>query len=205
MPPISSNPERGRSEDAALVARARAGDGAAFDALVGRYQDRVFNMALRMRHHREDALDTAQEIFLPVYRSIARFEEKARFSTWLYRIVVNRCRDELRRRGTVKHTRPRSLDARRPGDEERNPEPASPAASPADHAAARELEGHVEAAVAALPGEAREVLLLRDAEDLSYEEIADVLGVPVGTVRSRLNRARVLVRDRIQPILGEGA
>ncbi len=100
--PISSKSVPDPERDAALVAQARTGDPAAFDALVVRYQDRVYNMAFRMLGHREDALDVAQEIFLTVYRSLARFQAKARFSTWLYRVTVNRCRDELRRRGTVK-------------------------------------------------------------------------------------------------------
>ena len=186
------------------MARARSGDGAAFDALVGRYQDRVFNMALRMLRHREDALDVSQEIFLTVYRALGRFEAKARFSTWLYRVVVNRCRDEIRRRGTVKHTRPHSLDARRDADEERTGEPAAREPSPADGLAARETQARVEEAIAELPEDAREVLLLRDTEDLPYDRIAEILDVPVGTVRSRLNRARTLLRERLQPILEEG-
>ena len=122
--PNSSNPE----PDQALIERARGGDREAFDALVVRYQDQVYNMSLRMLGNREDALDCAQEIFLTVYRSLERFEARAKFSTWLYRVTVNRCRDELRRRGMVKHTRPLSLDARR-GDED-NPAPDPPAREP---------------------------------------------------------------------------
>ncbi|MFI5403761.1 MAG: RNA polymerase sigma factor, partial [Planctomycetota bacterium] len=119
-------------------------------------------------------------------------------STWLYRVTVNRCRDELRRRATVKHTRPRPLGGPDPDDPPADP-PAR-AASPEDAAVSRESLALVAAAVAALPEESREALVLRDVEGLSYEEIAAALEVPVGTVRSRLHRARSLLRDRLREV-----
>ena len=201
-PPISSNPEPDAQADAALIARARSGDRTAFDELIVRYQDRVYSMALRMLGHREDALDVAQEVLVTVFKTLERFEEKARFSTWLYRVTINRCRDELRRRGTVKHTRPASLDTLTRSDDEGRPaDPPAREASPAESAVARETQEFVAQAIGELPDDAREVLVMRDVEDLSYEEIAGVLEIPVGTVRSRLNRARTLLRDRIRPIL----
>ena len=198
--PITSNktePEPG--SDGALVSQARSGDAAAFDALILRHQDRVYNMAYRMLGNREDALDLSQEVFLTVFRSLGRFEAKARFSTWLYRVTVNRCRDELRRRGSVKHTRPHSLDVVRDGESPR--EIASNVPPPPEEAVGREMRQRVEEAIADLPGDAREVLVLRDREDLSYEEIAEILEIPLGTVRSRLNRARTLLKDELRPIL----
>jgi RNA polymerase sigma-70 factor (ECF subfamily) len=201
-PSISSNPEPDAQTDALLVAQARAGDRSSFDALILRHQDRVYNMAFRMLGHREDALDVAQEIFVTIFRSLDRFEEKARFSTWLYRVTVNRCRDELRRRTTVKHTRPRSLEASTARDPDgRADDPPAGGASPLEGAVAHETEELVAGAIRELPEDAREVLVMRDVEDLSYTEIADVLEIPVGTVRSRLNRARTLLRERIRPIL----
>ena len=191
--------------DAELVARARRGDREAFDELVLRYQDRVYAMAQRMLGNRDDALDTAQEIFLSVYRGLDRFEGASRFSTWLYRVTVNRCRDELRRRATVKHTRPASLHAAADRDDAAQPEPASTNPGPEERAIGREAAALLEQAIGELPEDAREVLLLRDVEDLAYDDIAAVLEVPVGTVRSRLNRARTLLRDRIRPILEGGA
>lgn len=194
-PRNSSNTEADPARDAGLVARARDGDRAAFDELVKRHEDRVYNMALRMLGNPDDALDLAQEVFLSAYRALKGFESKSLFSTWIYRVTVNRCRDELRRRSTVKHTRPRPLAA----DADDPPmDPPSRAASPAEAAIARESEALVAAAVAALPEEAREALVLRDVEGLAYEEIAEVLEVPVGTVRSRLHRARCLLRDRLR-------
>ncbi len=182
-------------DDETLVAQARRGDTAAFDDLVIRYQDRVFNMSFRMLGNREDALDVSQEVFITVFKNLERFQERSRFGTWLYRITVNKCRDELRRRGSVKHTRPASLDA---GDKEPS---AGVAAGPVAQASARELEALLEQAIAALPVDLREVMLLRDTQDLSYEEIAGIVDVPVGTVRSRLNRARALLKERLAPTL----
>jgi RNA polymerase sigma-70 factor (ECF subfamily) len=193
----SSKAEADPARDAELVARARGGDRAAFDELVLRHEDRVFNMALRMLGNADDALDLAQEVFLSAYRALKGFESKALFSTWLYRVTVNRCRDEMRRRATVKHTRPRPLGALRDADDPPE-DPEARAASPVDAAVARESHGIVAAAVAALPDDAREALVLRDVEGLAYEEIAEILDVPVGTVRSRLHRARSLVRERLR-------
>ncbi len=197
--PISSNP--GEPTDEELVARARGGDRGDFDSLIGRFQDRVYNMAYRLLRDREDALDAAQEVFLSVFRGLADFADKARFSTWLYRVTINRCRDELRRRGTVKHTRPHSLHALRDEDDRPlDPEAATP--GPDALAQARETEAQVAGILAGLPDEAREVLVLRDTDGLAYDEIAAILGVPIGTVRSRLNRARQLFRERLAPVLG---
>jgi RNA polymerase sigma-70 factor (ECF subfamily) len=193
----ASKTEADPAGDADLVARARGGDRGAFDELVLRHEDRVFNMAFRMLGNADDALDLAQEVFLSAYRALGSFEGKALFSTWLYRVTVNRCRDEMRRRATVKHTRPLPLSAARDGDDPAGDPPAR-AASPADAAAVRESHALVAAAVAALPDDAREALVLRDVEGLSYEEIAEILGVPVGTVRSRLHRARAIVRERLR-------
>ena len=197
---IPSKSEHDQGAEPALIARARAGDAQAFDALVLEYQDRVFNMCYRMLANRDDALDVAQEVFLTVFRSIRRFEARARFSTWLYRITVNRCRDELRRRGSVKHTRPHSLSA-----SEDPIEPSGHEPSPDEQASARELQALVERCIDELPGDVREVLVLRDTQDLPYEDIASVLEIPVGTVRSRLNRARTLLKERLAPILEAGS
>jgi RNA polymerase sigma-70 factor (ECF subfamily) len=201
-PPSSSNTEADPAADAALVARARDGDRGAFDELVLRHEDRVYNMALRMLGNPDDALDVAQEVFLSAYRALKGFEMKSLFSTWLYRVTVNRCRDEMRRRATVKHTRPRPLGG--PGPDDPPEDPPARASSPDDAAVARESAAIVAAAVAALPDEAREALVLRDMEGLAYEEIAAVLDVPVGTVRSRLHRARGLLRDRLREAGVEG-
>jgi RNA polymerase sigma-70 factor (ECF subfamily) len=199
---ISSNPEPDADLDRALVARARAGDTEALDALVAGHQDRVFSLACRMLGDREDALDVCQEVFLTVFQNLGRFEERARFSTWLYRVAVNRCRDELRRRGTVKHTRPLSLDRPRGEDDERNPgpQPVADGPRPEQRVESRERRAEIEDAVGALPDDLREVVVLRDLQQLSYEELAALLGIPIGTVRSRLHRAREVLRERLRPL-----
>jgi RNA polymerase sigma-70 factor (ECF subfamily) len=197
-----SNPSNpgDQGSDEPLVARARAGDGEAFEALVLKYKDRVFSMCARMLGNRTDADDVTQEVFVTLFRNIERFEERARFSTWLYRITMTRCWDELRRRKTVKHTRPQSLDA-----DEGPGEPAGREVGPEEGARLKELEALVERSVAELPEDAREVLLLRDNQELSYEEIAEIVEIPVGTVRSRLNRARKLLMEKLGPALETGA
>jgi RNA polymerase sigma-70 factor (ECF subfamily) len=182
------------------VARARAGDPTAFDDLVLRFQDRVYNMSYRILGNREDALDISQEVFLTAFRALERFESRSSFGTWIYRVTVNRCRDELRRRGSRKHARPYSLDAAE--EDGRALEPRSKDPAPAERAATAETQAFVARAIGELPEDAREVLVLRDTEDLSYDEIAEALEIPVGTVRSRLNRARTLLRERLRPILG---
>ncbi|MEM8885228.1 MAG: sigma-70 family RNA polymerase sigma factor, partial [Planctomycetota bacterium] len=121
--------------DEQLLERARGGDREAFADLVRRYETPVYSMSFRMLSHREDARDLAQEIFLTVYQSLERFRGEAQFKTWLYRVTVNRCRDELRKRKTVKHTQPASLASLAPDEEGRVPEP--PGREPSPEAAAR--------------------------------------------------------------------
>lgn len=195
-------PVGGGRDDRELVAAAKGGERSAFDELVVRHQDKVFNMSYRILGDREEALDCSQEIFLSAYRGLQRFDDKARFGTWLYRITVNRCRDQIRRRGFRKYTRPISLDAAGPDQEsEGGLEPAARESTPLERASTDERTRLVNAALQELPGDAREILLLRDLQGLSYEEVAEILEVPIGTVRSRLSRARGLLRERLLPIL----
>jgi RNA polymerase sigma-70 factor (ECF subfamily) len=191
--------------DHALIEGCRRGDGSAFDALVRRHEQRVHRLAVRMLHDADAALDAAQEAFVKAWRALPRFEGQARFSTWMTRIVINQCRNELRRRRTLKHGTPASLDV--PAADGDEPVGASvPASGPEawESASGRESARAVEAALARLDDEAREVIVLRDAEDLSYEEVAEILDVPVGTVRSRLHRARAELRRRVGPRVENG-
>jgi RNA polymerase sigma-70 factor, ECF subfamily len=172
-----ADPER----DEALVRRAVAGDRAAFTELVRRHERRMFAVAVRMLGREEDALDATQDAFLTVYRKLEQFRGESAFSTWLHRITVNACYDVLRKR------------ARQPmlhlaTDDDREHEPGPPVE---DHAAA--VAGGLDAqrALEQLPPDFRAVLVLADVQDLSYEEVAEILGVPIGTVRSRLHRGRL--------------
>jgi len=196
----------GRPSEAALtddqaILQARRGDHAAFRVLVERYQGRAYRLALRVLRDEEQARDAVQEAFLKVYSSLDRFEGRSSFYTWLYRLVLNLCldmkrRDRSDRRGRWVEARPleeggapfeAALEA---GGEDERPGP--------DLALERlELRQQVAKAIDTLPDDARETLLLREVEGLSYQEIATTLGIPKGTVMSRLHYAR----KRVQRLL----
>jgi RNA polymerase sigma-70 factor, ECF subfamily len=174
-----------------LLARLRAGDDAAFEALVATYQHRVFAIALRMLGSRAEAEDAAQEVFLRVHRSIRGFRGDAKLSTWLHAITSRLC---LSRLGT---------GARRHRHDDDDALQHLPAGDP-DAAARlerRELEAALRDAIAELPPERRIVVTLRDVEGLAYEEIAEALGLELGTVRSRLHRARLELKERLEKFL----
>jgi RNA polymerase sigma-70 factor, ECF subfamily len=174
-----AEPER----DADLVHRFLAGETAAFTALVERHQARVFNLCLRVLGDPDDARDATQDTFVAALRKLDRFRGDAAFTTWLHRVAINACYDELRRR----RRRP-MLHAVPAGQEERRPEPGPPASDHAD-----EVVGSLDAAaaLAEVPEDFRIALVLADVQDLPYDEIARVLDVPVGTVKSRVHRGRV--------------
>jgi RNA polymerase sigma-70 factor (ECF subfamily) len=191
-----------RDPDLEALEAFRAGDPAAFDRLVTRHERRIFRLACRILGDREAALDAAQETFVRAWRALARFQGASLFSTWLTRIAINQCRNELRRRRTAKHARPLSLDARVPGTETARRD-LLPGAGPDGYEATRgsEVRRAFEAALTEVDPEDREVLVLREVEDLSYEGIAAVLDVAIGTVRSRLHRARTELRRRMSAVL----
>lgn len=166
--------------DEALIEEFRRGRSAAFDELTLRNQDRVFAVALRMVGQREDALDVMQEVFLSAMRALPHFRAEARFSTWLHRVTVNASLDLLRKR-TRRPTEP--LDAQA----ERESEDVGPEARAV--VSARAVEVH--AALQRLDPEQRAVIVLHDLEDLDYREVAAVLEIPLGTVKSRIHRARL--------------
>lgn len=179
------------ADDAALLARLRAGDDRAFETLVITHQHRVFGVALRMLGDRAEAEDAAQETFLRAHRALAEFRGEARLSTWLYAIASRVCLDRL------------ASGARRleRGDEAALLRLAAPGADAAGALERGELEAALQQAIAALPEERRLVVVLRDLEGLSYEEIAAALGVELGTVRSRLHRARLDLRAKLERFL----
>ncbi len=169
--------------------RCRAGDLAAFNALVGAHQDTVFGLCLRMLGSTHSAEDVTQETFLSAYRSIERCRGDI-FRAWLLRIAVNACTDELRRR----HRRPQvSLDDPSTGASPLDlPDPSE---SPEETAVRSELRRHIQSGLVALPPDQRAAVVLRDVQGLSYEEIAQVLRLSPGTVKSRLSRGRAHLRD----------
>jgi RNA polymerase sigma-70 factor, ECF subfamily len=189
----------GAAEDAAvedLVRRAQAGDMAAFDGLVRRFSGPMYNLAYRMVGNGADADDLAQEIFVKLHRSIGQFRWQARFTTWLYAVAANVCRSGMRRRRRISSREVMSLD-RDDSAESKPPVPADPGDPPAQAIIRRETREQVETAIAELPEEFRMTIVLRDLQGLEYEEIAQALKCSMGTVKSRLARARLRVKERL--------
>jgi len=170
-----------------LLERLRAGDPRAFEALVIAYQHRVFSVALRMLGSRAEAEEIAQEVFLRAHGALADFRGDARLSTWLYAIASRLCLNRLA-----------SPDRRVVRGDEALADVPAPEADAADAAERSELDAALRAAIAELPEERRLVLVLRDVEGLSYEEIAEALALDPGTVRSRLHRARMQLKDKLE-------
>ncbi|HQY29402.1 MAG TPA: sigma-70 family RNA polymerase sigma factor [Burkholderiaceae bacterium] len=173
------------AEDRLLVERARDGDQRAFAELVRRHQDRVFRFVLRMTGSRDEAMDLTQDTFMKAWQALPRWQPQAQFRTWLFQIARNGALDLLRRRGRVEFV---------PLDEG----PAVPAHAPApdERLEIRQRYDLLDAALRSLPAEHREILLLREVEELSYAEIGTALEIHEGTVKSRLARARVALLER---------
>jgi RNA polymerase sigma-70 factor (ECF subfamily) len=194
--------QRYTDEDTALVGRVRRGERDAFARLVLKYQDRLYNSLLRMSGNRDDAAELTQEAFLKVLEGFKRFDERSRFSTWLWSIALNLCTTKLRRR-RIEKTASVSVAAGGLADD-----PAEPTIDPpgADHTPLartheNELRAAIDEAILSLDDEHRQVVVLRDIEKMEYEEIAEALGVPDGTVKSRLHRARLELRARLEKFL----
>lgn len=173
------------------IKRAAAGDADAFEQLVLLYQPQVYRLAYRMTNHPEDAADLTQEVFLKAWSNLEKFEFKSAFSTWLYRLASNLCIDFLRntrRKPAVPLT---FEDAE--GEEQRI-EVVDPAPQPEEALLASEQQAQLDAAMQELEPEHRRILTLRVVNDLSYTDIAEILGIKEGTVKSRLARAREKLR-----------
>ncbi len=188
------------SEEMRLVARARSGDVAAMGALLESYRQRVFGLCTRMLGQREDAADLTQDILTKFLTALNGFDGRSSLSTWVYRLTVNTVISHLRRRRTARAAGSRSgLDGREPEGE--GPWSDSlPAREPAGEESVQTTEQRVMLlrALDELGDEARALLVLRDGRDLDYETIAEVLGLPLGTVKSRLFRARLALRKAMQ-------
>lgn len=180
--------------DEQIVAKVLNGQGSLFETLVQRHQGPVYNFLLRMLHDPEEALDMTQEVFLKVFCSLERFDPRFRFTTWMYRIASNAAIDQIRKRrpGTVL-----SLDAPIAEDTDYVREVAGSGPTPDQLLQARETQDHLENALQELPVEYRQVLLLRHQGERRYDEIARITGLPIGTVKNRIFRAREMLRRAI--------
>lgn len=172
-----------------LIDRAAKGDAAAFNELLGAHEKRMYAVCLRMCGNHEDAQDCLQEAMLRVFRAISGFKGQASFSTWVYRVTMNTCLDELRRR---KNKQTSSLDSLldagwSPSDEMDTPE---------RHAIAAEKQEAIRNTISELPEDMRSAIILRDIQGFSYDEIARILEINVGTIKSRISRGREKLRER---------
>lgn len=187
-------------DDGALVTEYMAGQARSFDAIVDRYQSRLLNFIYRTVGDRERSEDLVQEVFIRVHRHLARFDRTKKFSTWIYTIASNLAKNELRNRSrnpiVLFQTMKAGWD-----DEERPLEFEDPQSRPDDLFRKRHVRSLVEQTVAQLPQHHREVFVLRELEGRSYEEIAEITHCNLGTVKSRLNRARSSFAEIIEPAL----
>ena len=187
--------------DEELVRRFKAGDQEAFSQLVLRYQDRVFTLCLRWLGEREQAEETTQDIFLALYRSLAEFRGESKFSTWIFRVATNHCKNRRIYRIRRAHDRHEPLEG--PETDDAPPRQIASEGPGTDSRVTRsEAEEILERALGQLDEGQRSILVLRDIEDLPYEEIADILSLPRGTVKSRLHRARAELASILKRMIG---
>ena len=181
-----------------LIRKAKQGDMLAFEELILKHEKIVYNLALRMMNHSEDAMDISQEVFLKAYRSLSNFDERSAFSTWLYRITHNTCIDEIRKRkGKQTYSLEEDLESedgsmqRQVADDEDTPE---------ESLMRKEQKSEILRALDTLSEEHKAAIILRDVKGMSYEEIAEILELTLGTVKSRINRARNQLKSEILKI-----
>ncbi len=180
--------------EAELVRQAQAGEPAAFEALVTAYENKIYNLALRYLGSRDDAEDASQEVFLRVFRFLPGFHEESSFSTWIYRIAVNVCKDMLKAK-SQRAEQPLEQDN---GDEEESViQIPDSRYEPETVVSDKEQREILCKAILSLPEPQREILILRDVRGLSYDEIAEVLSLEIGTVKSRIARARENLRKKL--------
>lgn len=190
--------------DAALAAACRQGDLDAFEELVRRHQKRMYNIAWRITGSLEDAAEIAQDAFVAAFRRIGSFRGEAKFSTWLTSIVINHARNRLKQtRSRTRHEAYSLDEPLRTGDGELLPDPPSGGLSALDRLERQDRQKAVQDCIAKLEPEYREVLVLRDLQEYSYEEIGSALKTREGTVKSRLFRARDAVKECLKRVLGD--
>ena len=192
----------GDNPDAPLVERVLAGDKRAFDVLVLKYQRRIERLIARMVRDHALVEDIAQETFLRAYRALYQYRGDAQFYTWLYRIAINTAKKFLleRKRDPLTMLVSQENDDKKDETFRHQNEPISEE-TPDSVLAARQIAAAVEAGLAALPEDLRQAVTLREIEGLSYEEIATLMNSPIGTVRSRIFRAREAISSRLRPLL----
>ena len=191
-------------EDIEFVLACQGGDTEAFETLVERHQKKMLNIAFRMTGDYHEACDITQEAFVAAYKSIKKFKAEAKFSTWLYRIVVNYSKNRLKQmRGAAKNESVRIDDSGEIKQEDLMNQSLVNDANPCTQMEKREREAQVQKCITSLDEEYREVLVLRDIQGFSYEEICNILKIPDGTVKSRLSRARNALKACLIKVIGD--
>ena len=194
----SPSGKRSGSSDLALVQRVKQGDRSAFDLLVVKYQHKILNLIMRYVKDPSEAMDVAQEAFLKAYRALPGFRGDSAFYTWLYRITINTAKNHL----VAARRRPINLDFELSESENFEPFAALRDIDSPEHLALTDEIGEViNRAIESLPDELRTAILLREIEGMSYEEIAQAMDCPVGTVRSRIFRAREAIDKKLKPLM----
>jgi len=195
---MAESPEkRGATpSDEDLIERFQGGDLYAFDLIVKNYKDQLLNFVFRFLGNQEEAEDVVQETFLRVYRNRSAYRRVAKFSTWIYTIAGNLARTELRRR-----RRRRLFSLSDMGVQDKDYEISDNVLNPEAQTDGALKDEIIQAEIAQLSPKFREVILLRDVQELSYEEISKILRVPIGTVKSRVNRARLRLQGRLKHLL----
>ena len=189
-------------EDNALIDRFLKGDKTCFDELVVRYKGMVFNVCLRMLRDYNEALDVSQDIFLKVYDSLKNFRGESKFSTYLYRITMNFCKNKLKAMARLRKREAVSLDDPIETSEgQMKRQIAADTPTPREMLNAKEKRERILAAVNSLKHEHKEIIILREIQGLNYEDIAEALEIDIGTVKSRLSRARLNLKDKLKGIL----
>jgi RNA polymerase sigma-70 factor (ECF subfamily) len=190
--------------DEELMLRVQGGDTDCFDVLVERYKVRLFNYLLRLTNNRDEAEEIAQEAFVRAYIHAEKYKTIAKFSTWLYTIATNLVRNRVRARSRAPQLVSLWARMRNDSDEERLIEIPDTQRTPDETINDHELSEIISKAIQRIPEKYRESFVLREVNDLSYEEIAAVTGLKLGTVRSRINRARNYFRQVLAPVVAKG-
>jgi RNA polymerase sigma-70 factor (ECF subfamily) len=196
-------PAASRAEEARLVERLRLGEEAAYEELIERFQHPVFNLVSRLMSEPADANDVVQEVFIKIFRNVRSFRSQSSLKTWIYRIAVNEAYNH--RRWFSRHRKQEIGLERDEKDQGYQDTLSDPGRSPFDLAAGQEMHEMIEQTLAGLNPTFRTAVILRDVEDLSYEEIADILQIHLGTVKSRIMRGREALRNALLARMAETA
>ena len=201
--PLDDQTQAPEEPDEVFIRRCREGDAESFGVLVERHQRRMFNLAYRMLSDREEAADAVQEAFIAAYRAIGTFRGESRFSTWMTSIVLNHSRNRLESRGVKRCRECASIEeASERGDQKVLRQLRSDSETGEEMLERKHIKRRVKECMDALDGEHREVFVLRDMEGMSYEEISSTLSLAGGTVKSRLFRARLAMKDCLSDLVG---